>query len=133
MAQYNGYTPSFTGPAAQVLPTSAEGDSPPLSGNGNPEGVVVGVPGWRYKDLLTHDLYLKISGSSVRGWIKIGVWEDEGGGTPANNILSTNVDPNGVVSATGVAICVGYDAMFGKVWQKTTAGTSNNEWVAVIA
>lgn len=46
-------------------------------------------------------------------------------------VFSSAVDPNGSVSATGSAICLGTGAMDGFWWRKTTAGTSNSEWVAM--
>lgn len=53
-----------------------------------------------------------------------------GGGTATVNIpqqVFTNAgDPNGVVTATGPAICL--DTTNSIIWWKTTSGTSNNEW-----
>lgn len=127
----NGYTPSFTGPFALSLPSNAEANSPPLSGHGSPERAVHGIPGWRYVDVDTNDLYMKFSGTGTRGWQHIGQYVPLPG-SGAVSVYSTEVDPNGVVEATGAAFCAGSGAMAGKIWVKTTAGTSNSEWNLLI-
>lgn len=49
-----------------------------------------------------------------------------GGGGGGGNIYAGAGNPNGVQSATGVAIY--FDTVSGVTYWKTTAGTSNNEW-----
>jgi hypothetical protein len=55
---------------------------------------------------------------------------DAGGGTAAvtipQRVFANAGNPNGVVSATGPALCM--DSTNGVLYWKTTAGTSNNEW-----
>ena len=58
---------------------------------------------------------------------------DEGGGTVSVAVLGLPQfftyagNPNGNVEATGPAQC--YDTVSNITWVKTTAGTSNNEWI----
>lgn len=54
-----------------------------------------------------------------------------GGGGGSGSVVSSAVDPNGVLSATGKAWCIGTGAMDGYYWKKSTVGTSNDEWVPV--
>jgi hypothetical protein len=56
-----------------------------------------------------------------------------GGVSGGGNVFGYGGDPNGHVTATGAAICLGSGAAVGQVWQKTTSGTSNSEWVQIIA
>jgi hypothetical protein len=55
---------------------------------------------------------------------------DAGGGTAAvtipQRVFANAGNPNGVVTATGPALCM--DSANGVLYWKTTAGTSNNEW-----
>lgn len=56
---------------------------------------------------------------------------DAGGGqadiTPLRNVFSNAGDPNGIVSATGPALCM--DTTNNIIWWKTTSGTSNAQWI----
>lgn len=47
--------------------------------------------------------------------------------------LEGDVDPNGVVTATGPAIFRGTTTEAGKVWVKVTEGTSNDEWTQLVS
>jgi hypothetical protein len=54
------------------------------------------------------------------------------GGPSGSNIYTHSADPNGVKTAAGPAICLGTGGVAGQLWAKTTTGTSNNEWVAIL-
>lgn len=72
MQDANGnYVPARPGPVVTQLPTSVS-PSVTIPGNGPPEGVIPGVPGWKYEDISTGLIYLKMSGSDVRGWKQVG-------------------------------------------------------------
>lgn len=45
---------------------------PPVSGHGTPEDSVDGVPGDRYTDIDTGELYRKMTGNRKTGWVKVG-------------------------------------------------------------
>lgn len=49
------------------------------------------------------------------------------------NVFAYDGDPNGVLAATGPALCFGTGSTQGDVWQKTTTGTSSSEWVKIIS
>lgn len=49
-----------------------------------------------------------------------------GGG--AANVMTNVGNPNGVVTATGPAICIDPTTVPHTLWTKSSAGTSNNEW-----
>jgi hypothetical protein len=71
MALGETYKPDAGGPFTPVLPSILSPTSP-LSGNGSPEGVVPGVPGHTWHDLLTDNLWLKVVGVQTIGWQLIG-------------------------------------------------------------
>lgn len=50
-----------------------------------------------------------------------------GGGGGGGNVYAGSGNPNGVQSATGVAVY--FDTSTEQTYWKTTLGTSNNEWV----
>jgi hypothetical protein len=50
-----------------------------------------------------------------------------GGGGGTTQVFAGSGNPNGVQSATGVALYI--DSATGTIYQKTTAGTSNSQWV----
>lgn len=136
----NGYTPfpperTDSGQSslpAMVSPSGAAG------GHGTPEGIVIGNPGMRYRDLDNDDLYLKITGTAETGWRLIGKWPGSGGGSSGGgtggggNVFASAADPSGVLSVTGPAVCIGSGAFAGTFWVKSTSGTSANDWVALI-
>lgn len=59
------------GPFSPTLPVQFS-PSQPLSGNGPPEGIVAGIPGATWVDLLTADLWQKIQSNGAFGWKLIG-------------------------------------------------------------
>ena len=48
--------------------------------------------------------------------------------TGGSTTFSSAVDPTGVISCTGPGIVLGFGASAGKVWNKTTTGTSSTDW-----
>lgn len=60
-------------------------------------------------------------------------WQLVSAGTGQTQVFSHDGDPNGVVSATGAAICLGTGSTDGAVWVKTSAGANNNTWTNIIA
>jgi hypothetical protein len=107
-----------------------------LAGNGSPEGSVIGNPGQRYRDLDNDNLYMKLHGTQNAGWELVGKFGDagvDGAAGAGGSVLYMSTDPTGVLSVTGPAVCVGTGAMTGSVWEKTTAGTSADEWILLIS
>lgn len=123
---YTGYRPSLTGPfqkaGTQALPTTFQ-DGPQLSGNGSPEGVVPGVPGQQYVNLLNQDLYLKLAGTQAVGWKLVGK------ATAGVVIFRGSGNPNNVVTATSPAF---FYTATGSVWMKIDSGSSNTGWEQII-
>jgi len=103
-----------------------------IEGSGSPEGVVPAQPGRMYRDADTNDLYMKMGGVQENGWRKVGT-APQSLITGGREVFHSDVDPNGVVEATGPAICLGKDALAGALWAKTTSGTSKNDWVLIIS
>jgi len=54
--------------------------------------------------------------------------DGQGVTTAASTTFPSSVDPTGVISCTGAGIVIGTGAQAGKVWYKTTAGTSSTDW-----
>lgn len=102
-----------------------------IEGEGSPEGVVPAQPGRSYRDTVNNYLYLKMGGTMTLGWRHVGTCSASTLNAEAR-ILTTEADPNGTLSFSGPAVCFGTGAVAGAVWAKTTSGTSNNEWVAII-
>ena len=77
MAQqpYFGYIafPAARSSAAQTALPGTLSPSPPLSGRGSPEGSIIGVPGQKYTDILTGNIYIKVAGTQEIGWLQNGV------------------------------------------------------------
>jgi hypothetical protein len=96
---------------------------PNYYGSGSPEGVVASSPGATYADTAGGTLYFKQTGTGKTGWTIVS-------GSGSAQIYAGTGNPNGSQSATGVAIFL--DSL-GNVWQKTTVGASNNQWVQIIA
>lgn len=72
---YTGYVafPDSRSSSAQTSLPSQLSASPILSGKGNPESSVPGVPGQKYTDILTLEIYVKIAGTQTLGWQKVGI------------------------------------------------------------
>lgn len=87
-----------------------QGEGVPDDANGNNGDI--------YIDLSTGDVYQKTSNT----WTIV----TGGGGGGSQEVFRGTGDPSGVQSATGAAI---YLRTNGEIWIKTTAGTSNSEWV----
>lgn len=106
----------------------------PVGGSGSPEDVVLANPGTRYRDLDNDDLWLKVRGTAAQGWQLIGKWAEGGvsGTGGSGNVFASAVDPTGVLSVTGPAVCIGSGAFTGTFWVKSTTGTSSADWVALI-
>lgn len=116
----------------KLLPAKVHA-GPMIESEGSPEGTVPSEPGRTYHDTLTDDLYIKMYGVQATGWLKIGRITTSASTSSAAKVFSTNVDPNGAIEATGPALCLGYGAMSGGVWAKTTSGTSDDDWTQIIA
>lgn len=116
------------GPFALSLPTNVQ-SSVLISGHGTPEGSVAAPVGWLYRDEDNDNVYIKVGGSQKLGWSLIGVMDLVSG----QQIIHSSVDPNGVKSMTGPGVCLGNGAMAGKIWFKSTTGTSADDWDLTIA
>ena len=103
-----------------------------IEGEGSPEGVVDGQPGRSYRDTTNNDLYIKMGGTMKLGWQLQGKCSATSL-YAQSRIVTSDVDPNGVISYSGPAVCFGFGAAEGAIWAKTTDGTSDNEWVTIIA
>lgn len=103
-----------------------------IAGSGSPEGVRIGNPGQRYRDLDTDDLYMKTSGTQEKGWQLIGKYGETGAVGAANSTIYSAVSPVDVISITGPALCIGTGAVNGQVWVKTTQGSSSADWYPLL-
>lgn len=132
---YIPFPPSRTDQCKQSFPAMVA-PAGPVAGNGSPEGVVIGNPGMRYRDLDNDDAYLKIAGNQTVGWLLVGKWADTSGGSSTSGsgtVTYSAVDPTGVLSITGPGICLGTGAFAGYLWTKATAATSSADWVLVLS
>lgn len=92
----------------------------------------------RYVDIDTTNVYTKVAGTGVYGWVLNGTGAGapggggSGGGTGKQQIFSFNGNPNGVVTASGQALCYDTSNTPNWVYIKTTADTSSTEWVLLI-
>jgi len=126
-----------TGPFAAFLPAMSE-SLYPIAAHGSPQGMVPAVPGQSYIDLDSGNLWIKVSGTQTLGWLLIG----PSGGVPANpgtggggtsmQVFQAASDPNGNITATGPGLAIGDGTQLGKLWAKSTAGTSNMDWFLLI-
>lgn len=118
-----------------VLPSTTS-PAQSTSGHGPPEGVVIGNPGMRYVDIDTTNVYTKIAGSGVFGWVLNGTGAGApgggGGGSGNQQIFTFNGNPNGSLVAKGQALCYDTSVQPPNIWIKTTPGTSATDWVLLI-
>jgi hypothetical protein len=86
-----------------TIPNRAKDFNNIKNGNGSPEGVVQGLKGYIYQDLLGADLYIKITNNLNTGWVKLA---QESTNIASKTALGSvqigdniDVDTNGVVSS----------------------------------
>lgn len=119
------------GPFVNVLPSRVS-PAASITGHGTPEGAVPGVPGQRYDDLDTNNIYIKIAGTSVGGWQLVGVAASEGA-VPGGSGSVLTWDGTGVMpAATGAAFLIGTGVKDGWLWKKTTTTANNTDWEVMI-
>lgn len=104
-----------------------------VGGYGSPEGVVMGNPGQSYRNLDNDDLYIKKTGTKTTGWVLVGKYSSTSGvGSSSGAPFYSSIDPTGVISVPGPSVCVGTGAQIGKVWLKTTAENSADDWFLLV-
>jgi hypothetical protein len=133
--EYLGFRSGFTAPSAsRALPVVVNDPGDTLYGDGSPEGVVNAFPGMRYIDNGTSALWIKAIGVQSLGWIETGAFGSGAvsiSGT-SGKVFSTPADPNGVLSANGAAVAIGSGDVAGKIWVKSSSGTSDSDWNLLI-
>lgn len=126
--------PNRIGPPDETLP-AMQLPGPSLSGHGSPEGVVIAGPGKKYVDVDNDNLWIKAVGVQEVGWRLRGVAFTSGGTSAAGRqIVTSAVDPTGVVIITGPGECIGIDgtgAPDGRVWLKSSAGL-DSDWTKIL-
>lgn len=64
------YVPGMSGPVIDTLPLNVK-ESVTVPGHGNPNGVIPGIPGWKYEDVDTGNVWLKLNGNNNVGWVQV--------------------------------------------------------------
>lgn len=114
---FGNYVPGLT----SLAPTSASTDGPVRRQHGAPDANTPLYPMFVI-DEDTGTVYFNVDGTTS-GWA---VFVGGGGGGGTGNVISSSVDPTGVLTVTGAGLCFGTGAVHDQWWKKTSSGTGSD-------